>query len=316
MVVGFVKRLPTGFLVEYWRMPVLQPAMKLLLLAFTFMLSPLSCIADPKQPVEAGKVAWGRDLDAALAASKATGRPVFALFQEIPGCAGCQQFGRDVLSNPLLVEAVETEFTPLLIHNNKPGKDAEVLWRFGEPSWNYQVVRFLDAEARDIIPRRDQVWDTSGIAQRMIATLTKAKRPVPSYLKLLAAEHSPNLQQAVFTMYCFWTGEMVLGQLDGVVTTEAGFMSGREVVLLRYEPAVISLPNLIAAAEKIDCHHMATVSAYRPAPAADQKKQLSGTQLEKLPLSAAQAAKANAWLRVDASKALSLLTQAQAAQLK
>jgi hypothetical protein len=51
-------------------------------------------------------------------------------------------------------------------------------------------------------------------------------------------------------MYRFWTGEMLLGQLDGVVTTEAGFMSGREMVLVRYEPAIISLPNLIAAAEK------------------------------------------------------------------
>jgi hypothetical protein len=290
--------------------------MKFPLLAFTLMLSPMSCIAAPNQPVEAGKVAWGRDLDTALAASKATGRPVFALFQEIPGCAGCQQFGRDVLSNAQLVEAIETEFTPLLIHNNKPGKDAEVLRRFGEPAWNYQVVRFLDAEAKDIIPRRDQVWDTAGITERMMAVLEKAKRPVPAYLKLLAMEHSPRLKQAVFSMYCFWTGEMALGQLDGVVTTEAGFMSGREVVLVRYEPAIISLPNLIAAAEKNDCHPMETVSAYRPAPADDQKKQLGGTKLEKLPLSAAQAAKVNAWLRVDASKALSFLTQAQAAQLK
>ena len=32
-----------------------------------------------------------------------------------------------------LVEAIEAEFVPLLIHNNKPGKDAEVLKRFAEP---------------------------------------------------------------------------------------------------------------------------------------------------------------------------------------
>ena len=52
---------------------------------------------------------WGRDLDAALASSAKSGKPVFALFQEIPGCAGCKQFGRDVLSNPLLVEAIQGE---------------------------------------------------------------------------------------------------------------------------------------------------------------------------------------------------------------
>ena len=305
------------------------------LLPILMALAPMSCVAELEtQPVEAGKVSWGRDLDTALASSKQTGKPVLALFQEIPGCSGCQQFGREVMSNPVVVEAIESEFTPLLIHNNKSGKDAEVLRRFGEPAWNYQVVRFLDASAKDLIPRKDQVWDTSGIAERMIATLTKAKRPVPAYLSLLAAEHSPRLKQAVFSMYCFWTGEMALGQIDGVITTEAGFMSGREVTLVRYDPEVIALPKLIAAAEKVECANavhvpaadlaqakasrlnVGTISGYRVAPASDQKKQLQGTAAQKLPLSAAQATKVNAWLRGDSTKALRYLTPSQTRRLQ
>jgi hypothetical protein len=293
-------------------------------------LVPMPCVAgNDTQPVEAGKVAWGRDLDASLASSRQTGKPVFALFQEIPGCAGCQQFGREVMSNPLIVEAIENDFTPLLIHNNKPGKDAEVLRRFGEPAWNFQVVRFLDADAKDIIPRRDQVWDVGGIAERMITTLTKSKRPVPAYLSLLAAEHSPRLKQAVFSMDCFWTGEMALGQIDGVVTTEAGFMGGREFTLVRYDPAVISLPKLIAAAEKVECANavhvpaadlgdakasrlnVETISGYRAAPASDQKKQMQGTAATRLVLSPAQATKVNAWLRVDVASAKAYLTPSQ-----
>ena len=299
------------------------------------MLTPLSCTAaSTPQPEEAGKVAWGRILETALASSAQTGKPVFALFQEIPGCAGCKQFGRDVMSNPLLVEAIETEFTPLLVHNNKGGRDAEVMKRFGEPAWNYQVVRFLNAKAEDIIPRKDQVWDTGGIAERMIATLTQAGRPVPAYLTLLAAEHSPKLKEAVFAMYCFWTGEMSLGQIDGVITTEAGFMAGNEVTLVKYDPTVISLPQLIAAAEKVECANavsvpatdlptatttrlkVGTISGYRPAPASDQKKQLGGTAAEKLTLSPAQATKMNAWIRSDAAKAKSFLTPSQQARLK
>jgi hypothetical protein len=305
------------------------------LLPILMALAPMSCVAGLEvQPVEAGKVSWGRDLDTALASSKQTGKPVLALFQEIPGCSGCQQFGREVMSNPVVVEAIESEFTPLLIHNNKSGKDAEVLRRFGEPACNYQVVRFLDASAKDLIPRKDQVWDTSGIAERMIATLTKAKRPVPAYLSLLAAEHSPRLKQAVFSMYCFWTGEMALGQIDGVITTEAGFMSGREVTLVRYDPEVIALPKLIAAAEKVECANavhvpaadlaqakasrlnVGTISGYRVAPASDQKKQLQGTAAQKLPLSAAQATKVNAWLRGDSTKALRYLTPSQTRRLQ
>jgi hypothetical protein len=162
----------------------------ILLRSFTGFLAAttISCSRETAVPhEETGRIAWGRDLNAALTASRRSGKPVFALFQEVPGCMGCKQFGRNVLSHPLIVQGIETEFTPLLIHNNNPGKDAEVLQRYGEPAWNYQVVRFLDAEGRDIIPRKDHVWDSAPLAERMIATLEKAKRPVPEYLKTVAS---------------------------------------------------------------------------------------------------------------------------------
>jgi hypothetical protein len=45
-----------------------------------------------QNPEEVGKVTWGRDYEAALASAKTTGKPIFLLFQEVPGCAGCKQF--------------------------------------------------------------------------------------------------------------------------------------------------------------------------------------------------------------------------------
>ena len=309
--------------------------MKLLLLSTLLAFANVSCSAkSPTQPEEAGTVAWGRDLNDALTAGRKSGRPVFALFQEIPGCAGCKQFGRDVLSNPLIVEAIESAFTPLLIHNNKSGTDAEVMQRFGEPAWNYQVVRFFDADGGDIIPRKDRVWESGPLAERMIAALEKSRRPVPAYLKLVAAENSPRLRQAVFTMGCFWTGEMELGKIEGVVTTEAGFMEGREVALVRYDPGVVALPKLISAAENVRCANavhvpaaelqdaratrlrIGTINGYRPAPADDQKKQIPGTAVAKLGLTGAQATKVNAWIRTDPAKALEWLTPSQRARVK
>ena len=290
--------------------------------------------ADSAQPEEAGKVTWMRDLDTALAASGKSGKPVFALFQEIPGCAGCKQFGREVLSHPLVVAGIESEFTPLLIHNNQPGKDAEVLKRFGEPAWNFQVVRFLDARGADLLPRKDRVWETGSLAERMMAALQKAQRPVPAWLRLLASEHSPRLQQVALAMGCFWTGEMQLGQIEGVVTTEAGFIGGREVALVKYDPAVLSLAQLTSAGGKVRCADALYVPAaglagardaglktealagYKAAPASDQKKQLPGTAAAKLNLTGAQATKVNAWIRTDPAKALPFLTPAQRAQLR
>ncbi len=137
-------------------------------------------------PIEVGDVRWGRDLEAALRNSADSGKPVLVLFQEVPGCSGVRQFGREVLTNPSLVEAIENEFYPVLIYNNhKGGMDEKSLKRFNEPAWNYQVIRFLDAQGRDIIPRKDRIWTVSGVASRMIEALTVANRPVPEYLKVL-----------------------------------------------------------------------------------------------------------------------------------
>jgi hypothetical protein len=293
-----------------------------------------SCSAAPEQPIEVGKVQWQRDLGTALASSKESKKPVFALFQEVPGCEGCQQFGKDVLSNPLIVDAIENSFVPLLIHNNAGGKDAEVLKRFNEPAWNYQVVRFLDAKGNDLIPRKDKVWTTGPLAYRMIQSLDKAKRPIPRYLSILEAEQSPDLRTVAFSMHCFWTGEMKIGQIEGIVTTEAGFLDGNEVTLVKYDPRAITLRDLIAAASSVDCANgiyltaedmksapdthlrIAELTNYRPAPDSDQKKQLSGTNHAKLGLTPGQATKFNAWLLSKPDLAAKYLSPPQRAAFK
>jgi len=92
-----------------------------------------------------------------------------------------------VLTNPYLVKAIEDEFIPMLVYNNRgSGMDRELLKRYREPAWNFQVIRFLDADGRDIIPRKDRVWTTQGVARRMVKTLEILNRPIPEYLNKLA----------------------------------------------------------------------------------------------------------------------------------
>lgn len=61
--------------------------MKLSLLPLLLALLVASCSAQSsnKTPIEIGTVNWQRDHDAALALSAKSGKPVFALFQEVPG---------------------------------------------------------------------------------------------------------------------------------------------------------------------------------------------------------------------------------------
>ena len=90
------------------------------------------------------------------------------------------------MSDPELVKLVEGHFVPVAIYNNSrdpKGADRKILKKFKEPAWNYQVVRFIDKDEKDIIPRKDKVWTKEGILKRMKAALEKAGRPVPEGLK-------------------------------------------------------------------------------------------------------------------------------------
>jgi hypothetical protein len=244
--------------------------------------------------VEVGTVRWQRDYDAALTAAKTSGKPVFLLFQEVPGCAGCKQFGRDVLSDPTVVKSIEQDFIPLLIHNNQPGRDAEVLEKFGEPAWNYQVVRFLDANGRDLIPRKDRVWDAPELKQRMALALERK---------------SAGLRRVAFAQHCFWTGEAVLGGIEGVTRTEAGFLDGNEVTLVDYDPARVPLAELTRKAKAAGVANkvFTSLDGYRKAPESDQKRQLQGTRYARMKLTPEQATKVNAFVRISPEKADTLI---------
>lgn len=292
----------------------------------------------PKAPPEVGHVKWQRDFDGALEASSDSGKPVFAFFQEVPGCAGCQQFGQQVLTHPLLVEAIETEFVPVLIYNNQPGRDREILERYDEPDWNYQVIRFLDGEGKDLIPRKDRVWNLAPLVRRMMASLEAAERSVPVYLKELAEERERDRHvRTAFAMPCFWTGELRLGGLKGVVATEAGWLDGREVTLVTWHRDRTTLKDLVLAAEKVRCAEEVAVSTeaelkqlpestrlraglltkdYRPARDSDQKRQLAGTPFASIAMTPRQATRVNAWARVDREKAKTFLTPLQLQELE
>ncbi len=205
-------------------------------------------------PAELGRVRWERSLDAGLQRAASSDKPVFLLFQEVPGCATCVGFGKSVLSEPLYVEAIESEFVPVAIFNNRGGADAEALKRYGEPAWNNPVVRFVDGAGVDLIARRDRVWSPLGIGQRMIAALEAAQRPVPTYLRVAvdaAALRSSGI--ATFSMPCFWRGEACLGGIESVVATRAGWLGGREVVEVRFDARSTDYASLLRQVAATDC---------------------------------------------------------------
>lgn len=289
-------------------------------------------------PVEAGDVKWGRDLDEALKKSGTTGTPVLVLFQEIPGCIGCQTFGSEVLTNPLLVEAIETLFIPVLVYNNRPGGDDQKwLQRYREPAWNFQVIRFLGGDGSDIIPRKDRVWSIGGVAARMVEVLRKIGRPVPKYLTALMLEHDmANHDKIGFAMACFWTGEYQLGKIDGVVATEAGWYDNREITLVTYHKRLITLNALVKYAASVHCAQKVyplpgntidrnrfeskplLLENYRRAKDSDQKKQLDNwPEIRNISnITAMQATKINSLAPDNRVQALQWLSPRQHEELR
>ena len=226
-------------------------------LVLLLLFSPLLLMAQ-KNPVELGHVHWLRSMEEAQAKSKAENKPILILFQEIPGCQTCRSYGSDVLTIPLIVEAIETHFIPLAIYNNKDGADAEVLKRYNEPAWNNPVVRAVDLNGKDVAMRLSGNYSAAGLASWMTQVLIKNKGRAPVYLQLLADELQAQQKQtstATYSMSCFWTGEALFGKLNGVVKTTAAWQAGKEVVIVEYDPAIITAAKLNEVAASNRCYY-------------------------------------------------------------
>ena len=266
---------------------------------------------------ELGTVAWKRDFPAALAEAQASGKPVLAVFQEVPGCATCVGFGEGALSHPLLVEGIETEFVPVLVYNNRGGADAALLERFGEPSWNNPVVRFFDGEGRDVIARRDRVYTSEALAGRMRAALVAAGRTPPAYLGWVDPSARTPRGRVTLETHCFWEGEACIGGHPAVTATRASWDAGAEVVEVWFDPATTTAAELLAYAhaqgcgEKVVLHdpsqRPAAETAYgravrvsdtppRPSKASDQKRHWKRSGYRALPLTRFQQTRVNAAL--------------------
>lgn len=232
-------------------------------------------------PPELGEVKWHRDFDAARAEAKRTGKPLLVLFDEVPGCQTCVRYGKSVLSHPLIQEAAETLFVPVAVYNNVGGKDRAVLKQFGEPTWNNPVVRIVGADLDGLVPRHAGDYSQAGLVAKMKSALQNAGRPVPGYLEALHTELNPRSAKTHFQMYCFWSGEVCLGKLDGVVATRAGFASGHEVVEMRYDPKRWTEARLRKAAEA--CGRPVDGSDFRLS-ASDDKYQLRHSSWRSVPM--------------------------------
>ena len=261
-------------------------------IVFTFSLISALWLTKDSTPEELGTVKWERDYQEAIEESKTSKKPILILFQEVPGCSTCRNYGHNVLSHPLMVEAIEEYFVPLAIYNNKQGNDAKILKKYGEPSWNNPVVRIVDAEGMNLTKRLASDYSAEGLYKKMNLVLADNGVKTSPYFQLLGQElKSAETETAYYKMFCFWSGEGHLGSVDGVVSTEPGFMGGAEVVKVQYDPSVIQKEALDKIASAESCSATSAKANYRVDK--DPQYYLKNSDFRYLPLSQTQRTKIN-----------------------
>lgn len=274
----------------------------------------LSIFSVPVWQGHASEGNWPTSLEAAFKASAISGKPVLAF-------RSSEKEAQKFLGSPLIREAIKSEFHPAIITTK--ARDS--------------LAQFFNEERNMIASVSLREIGEESLAVVMIEALQNTNREVPLYLRALSGEASADSVGTVaFAMFCFWTGEQKLGGLNGVLTTEAGWVEHREVTKVTFDRAVLPFATLLAHATSYDCARKVFTTnnedsaqadqsrlstsdltkSYRKAKSSDQKRQLSGTVFQKFDLTPVQATKINAVARTEPKEALKWLSPKQREQLK
>lgn len=246
---------------------------------------------------ELGSVNWLRDYDEALAQSSELNKPVLILFQEVPGCVTCRNYGDNVLSDPLLVDVIEHYFVPLAIFNNKGGADKKILDKYNEPTWNNPVVRIVDHKGENLIKRINGNYSTAGLVDGIVQSFTERSKQIPQDIRLLYDIATTNpTAESTYSMFCFWSGEKTYGKLDGVYSTTAGWQNGREVVKVVYDPSKVTEKELTKKGKQSNCADDLFEGSNGFRKDKDPKYYLKNSEYRKLAMHPLQAARINSLL--------------------
>jgi hypothetical protein len=195
-------------------------------------------------PDETATIPWLDDLDCALAQSKASGQPVLALFHDTPDCADCRSLWNDLSSHPLLAEAAADACVVLRLNPHQ----AQRFTTARAP------LMFLNVAGQPLLPPPSHPYVSHRLALRMQHALHAAHRPVPRDLQALAMEQEvAKHKRSAFAMFCYWIGEYALGKIEGVISTEAGWLEGHEVTLVTSHQDHLTLPQLAHQAAEVTC---------------------------------------------------------------
>ena len=129
-----------------------------------------SCIPHPNRNVELGGISFtaiqaNTKIGIITETAKRMNRPILLVVQQTPGPRFAREFGANVLSHPLVIEAAEDLFVPVaLIRGSRNGSKhvadsvakangtKTTLSDFDDLTYNTPLVRLLNSVGEDLVP--------------------------------------------------------------------------------------------------------------------------------------------------------------------
>ena len=193
-----------------------------------------------------GRVEWILDPEDARMRSGSEGKPILLLVQNETKNGEGIEYWEAMLSQPLIVEAVESLFVPFAVKTNGGEKDR---WLSGIPGGGSQqfLIRITDRSFNDLIERITGIGGMQALLSSMILALESQSMDVPEYVRILYVEsmESESRETALFPVHCFWAGEVELGPSSGILETTPGRIGNREVVEVVFDKSVTSYGELL-----------------------------------------------------------------------
>lgn len=188
-------------------------------------------------------------LDEAIIAASERQCQIIFVEVEVPGDT---EAGAQVLSHPLIVEAVSSLFITCGV--SVPRKR---LSKMSIPQPDFTKLRILDGEGADVMPGiSGEHISVGNVASAMAKALRACNYQVPIYLSLLIEEETgrqkvkgAKLQRvdrkATFGTASSSNAEVIFSGLDGVIGTSAGFINGGQVVEVTYDSSRLCYGSLV-----------------------------------------------------------------------
>lgn len=184
------------------------------------------------------------DISEACTVAESTGKPIFAFHTTLPGD---EDVGEEIFSHPVIVEAIQTLFVPVLCIEEVTA-DTPVR-RSSSGRRCRASVLIMEATSLELLIDDPLVGDTltkEDVLGAMVKALEKLGNCVPKYLQVLQkGEISCEEKRLVVGTGDPARAEIEFVTLEGVVAVSSNLWTQQRVVVVNYDPRRITFSMLV-----------------------------------------------------------------------